>query len=50
MDIQLNEKVAQNAKELANKVKQLASDAGMSESEVVCKILEWYFRDCESEK
>lgn len=43
MNIELDEKVAQKAKELAKTM-------GMSEDEVVNKIMEWYFEDCEKEK
>lgn len=43
MDIQLNEKVAKM-------VKELAKTQGMTEDEVVQKIVEWYFEDCEKEK
>jgi hypothetical protein len=31
-------------------VKKLANSQGMSEDEVVNKIIEWYFEDCEKEK
>ena len=34
-------------KELASKVKELAKDMGMTDSEVVNKIVEWYFQDNE---
>ena len=43
MDIRLNEKVAEMVKELA--VLQ-----GMTADEVVQKIVEWYFEDCNKEK
>ena len=43
MLINLDEKVAQKAKELAN-------SQGMSIDETVSKIVEWYFEDCEKEK
>ena len=42
MYIQLNEKVAE-------KVSKLATEQGMSEDEVVQKIVEWYFEDCEKD-
>lgn len=40
MDIQLNGKVAETVKELANSM-------GMTANEVVEKIVEWYIQDCE---
>lgn len=43
MDIRLNEKVAEMVKELAN-------SQGMTADEVVQKIIEWYFEDCNKEK
>lgn len=43
MYVQLDEKVADKAKELADSM-------GMSIDEAVSNILEWYFKDCESEK
>lgn len=43
MDIQLNEKTAQM-------VKELAISQGLTADEVVQKIIEWYFDDCEKEK
>jgi hypothetical protein len=43
MLVQLNKKVAEMVKKLAN-------SQGMSEDEVVNKIIEWYFEDCEKEK
>ena len=43
MDIELNEKVAEMVKELAN-------SQGMTADEAVEKIVEWYFEDCEKEK
>lgn len=42
MDIQLNEKTSEM-------VKELADSQGMSEDEVVRKIIEWYFEDCNKE-
>lgn len=42
MLVQLNEKVSE-------KVSKLAIDMGMTEDEVVQKIVEWYFEDCEKE-
>lgn len=42
MCIQLSEKVAE-------KVSKLAIDMGMTEDEVVDKIVEWYFEDCEKD-
>lgn len=42
MDIQLNEKTSEM-------VKELADSQGMSEDEVVQKIVEWYFLDCNKE-
>lgn len=42
MDIQLNEKVAEKAKELAKTM-------GMSEDELVNKIVQWYFEDNEKD-
>ena len=42
MLVQLNEKVAE-------KVSKLAIDMGMTEDEVVQKIVEWYFEDCEKD-
>ena len=42
MLVQLNEKVAE-------KVSKLAIDTGMTEDEVVQKIVEWYFEDCEKD-
>ena len=32
-------------KEISAKVKQLANEVGLTEEEVVQKILEWYFED-----
>lgn len=43
MDIRLNEKVAEM-------VKELAVSQGMTADEVVQKIVEWYFEDCNKEK
>lgn len=43
MVIQLNEKTSEMVKELANL-------QGMREDEVVQKIVEWYFIDCNKEK
>lgn len=43
MLINLDEKVDQKAKELAN-------SQGMGIDETVSKIVEWYFEDCEKEK
>lgn len=40
MDIQLNEKVAVMVAELANSM-------GLTTDEMVNKIVEWYFEDCE---
>ena len=34
-------------KEISAKVKQLANEVGLTEEEVVQKILEWYFEDNE---
>lgn len=34
-------------KELSTKVKQLANEMGLSEDEVIAKIVEWYFEDNE---
>lgn len=42
MYIQLSEKVAE-------KVSKLAIDMGMMEDELVGKIVEWYFEDCEKD-
>lgn len=42
MLIQLNEKVSE-------KVSKVAIDMGMTEDEVVDKIVEWYFEDCEKD-
>ena len=42
MLVQLNEKVAE-------KVSNLAIDMGMTEDEVVQKIVEWYFEDCDKD-
>ena len=42
MLIQLNEKVSE-------KVSKVAIDMGMTEDEVVGKIVEWYFEDCEKD-
>lgn len=42
MYIQLSEKVSE-------KVSKLAIDMGMTEDEVVGKIVEWYFEDCEKD-
>ena len=42
MLIQLNEKVSE-------KVSKVAIDMGMTEDEVVQKIVEWYFEDCEKD-
>ena len=42
MLIQLSEKVSE-------KVSKLAIDMGMTEDEVVGKIVEWYFEDCEKD-
>lgn len=42
MDIRLDEKTAEM-------VSKLASEQGMSESEVVQKIMEWYIEDCQKE-
>jgi hypothetical protein len=42
MNIQLNEKVSE-------KVSKVAIDMGMTEDEVVGKIVEWYFEDCEKD-
>lgn len=43
MNIELNEKVAEKAQELANSM-------GMTVDEAVSKIVAWYFEDCESKK
>lgn len=43
MRVELNEKVAEMARELANSM-------GMSVDEVVNKIVAWYFEDCRNEK
>ena len=40
MNIQLN-------KETAEKVEEVAKSMGMTTDEVVNKILQWYFEDCE---
>ena len=37
----------QLTKELSTKVKELANEMGMTEDEVVQKIVEWYFEDNE---
>lgn len=37
----------QLTEELSTKVKELANEMGMTEDEVVQKILEWYFEDNE---
>lgn len=42
MNIHLN-------KEVAEKVKEIAVSQGMTEDEVVQKIIEWYFEDCNKE-
>ena len=42
MLIQLNEKVSE-------KVSKLAIEQGLTEDEVVQKIVEWYFEDCEKD-
>lgn len=42
MYIQLNEKVAEM-------VTKLATEQGLSEDEIVQKIVEWFFEDCEKE-
>ena len=42
MLVQLNEKVSE-------KVSKLAIDMGMTEDELVGKIVEWYFEDCEKD-
>ena len=42
MLIQLNKKVSE-------RVSELAIDMGMTEDEVVQKIVEWYFEDCEKD-
>lgn len=42
MDIQLKEKTAQMVRELAN-------SQGLTTDEMVQKIIEWYFEDCEKE-
>lgn len=43
MSIELNEKVAEKAQELANTM-------GLSIDETVNKIVAWYFEDCENKK
>ena len=43
MNIHLN-------KEVAEMVKEMAVSQGMTEDEVVQKIIEWYFEDCNKEK
>ena len=43
MDIQLNKKTSEM-------VKEMAVSQGMAEDEVVQKIIEWYFEDCNKEK
>ena len=43
MFIELNEKVAE-------KVKELANEMGLSYDSTVMKIIEWYLEDCEKEK
>lgn len=43
MRIELNEKVAE-------KVKELAISQGMTDDEMVQKIIEWYFEDCNKEE
>ena len=43
MSIELNEKVAKKAQELANSM-------GMTVDEAVSKIVAWYFEDCENKK
>ena len=43
MSIELNEKVAEMARELANSM-------GMSIEEVINKIVEWHFEDCSNGK
>lgn len=42
MNIHLNKKVAEM-------VKEMAVSQGMTEDEVVQKIIEWYFEDCNKE-
>ena len=42
MDIQLNKKTFEM-------VKEMAVSQGMTEDEVVQKIIEWYFEDCNKE-
>lgn len=43
MYIQLNEKTSEM-------IKELADSQGMTTEEVVEKIIEWFFEDCEKEK
>lgn len=43
MRVELDEKVAE-------KVKELAISQGMTDDEMVQKIIEWYFEDCNQEE